>query len=226
MVNPESDTSLEAMVVEYLSQHPDFFVTHRSLLAELNLPHGSGKTVSLVERQVGILRERNMEMRRRTNQLMQTARTNDNLFTKIRTLSLALVEARNLQDINEVLATHILVDFEADFVTCHIVHEQPGKQGALDHFQFHDEFAPCASLVTNNQPTCLSLREHELEELFPASLHEHPGSAILLPLNLATADGFLSIGSRDTARFSQDMDTLFVAYVADILSAMLEKYLS
>ena len=60
-------------VVAYLRADPDFFQRHSSLLSELNLPHDSGQAVSLIERQVAILRERNMQMRRRMNELLQAA---------------------------------------------------------------------------------------------------------------------------------------------------------
>ena len=40
--------SLETSVIDYLRNDPDFFKRHPGLLTELNLPHESGNTVSLV----------------------------------------------------------------------------------------------------------------------------------------------------------------------------------
>ena len=66
---PESPApATEEQVIVYLRNHPDFFQQHAHLLSELRLPHESGSAVSLVERQVAILRERNMTMRRRMNE--------------------------------------------------------------------------------------------------------------------------------------------------------------
>jgi uncharacterized protein YigA (DUF484 family) len=78
-------------VISYLRLDPDFFQRHASLLSELNLPHESGAAVSLVERQVAILRERNMNMRRRMNELIEAAKENESLFEKIRSLTLELL---------------------------------------------------------------------------------------------------------------------------------------
>ena len=222
--NDETEDISTTDVVAYLRDHPDFFNNQKTLLAELNLPHESGKTISLVERQVNILRDRNMDMRRRMNELLQTARVNDDLFTKTRSLTLALVEAGSMQDLNELLATHVLVDFEADFVACHLVHDKVTDVGPLDHFNFHDVTPAFADLISNETATCTPLRENELAAIFPSSTHEGPGSAVLLPLN-STVSAILAIGSRDGARFSQSMDTLFVAYIADILAAILPRVL-
>ena len=75
--NPDDKTTpstlSEQAVVDYLRLDPDFFTRHTQLLSELNLPHSTGRTVSLIEHQVSILRERNVESRRKLNQLVSTA---------------------------------------------------------------------------------------------------------------------------------------------------------
>jgi len=55
-------------VAEYLQTYPDFFERNGPLLAKLRLPHlrDAGATVSLVERQVEVLRERNQSLERKT----------------------------------------------------------------------------------------------------------------------------------------------------------------
>ena len=75
---PPSDQS----VLDFLRQSPDFFLRHPSALSELSLPHESGEAVSLIERQIDILRERNVTMRKRMNELLQAARMNDEILRK------------------------------------------------------------------------------------------------------------------------------------------------
>jgi uncharacterized protein YigA (DUF484 family) len=215
----EADTGhlSDAHIVDFLRQHPDFFIQNPSLLEELNLPHSSGEAVSLVERQVAILRDRNMDMRRRMHELVQTARDNDDLFSKTRSLTLALLDARTYQELNEVLATHVLVDFDADFVCCHL---QSGVR-SFDHIRTHADELPLNQIIDGRRAVCTSLRLEELTALFPMAPHEESGSAVLLPL--PASDGMLCIGSRDPGRFSNDMDTLFVEYIADVLSKVLRR---
>lgn len=78
-------------VAAYLSAHPEFFVDHDELIPDLRIPHLQGGAVSLVERQVKLLRERNIEMRHRLSHLMDVARDNDRLFDKTRRLVLDLL---------------------------------------------------------------------------------------------------------------------------------------
>ncbi len=212
-------------VAGYLEQHPDFFVSHRSLLAGLRLPHDSGKSISLVERQVDILRERTVDARRRMNELLETARVNDALFAKTRSLTLAMLDCQTLQELNEVLATHFLVDFDADFVCCHVRGAPRPDGGALDHFAWHTGELPFAHLLSLQPATCTPFRDSELTLLFPMSRDSAPGSAVLLPMPDPGDESVLAIGSRDAQHFSNDMDTLFVRYIADVLTRIAARVL-
>lgn len=217
----EEPTKLtDAEVISYLRLDPDFFQRHVNLLSELNLPHESGAAVSLIERQIAILRERNMNMRRRMNDLMETAKNNETLFEKTRALTLELLHVEGLHALNEVLATYVLADFQADFVCCHLsrAHIQ------LDHLRGHEGALPHEPyLKTSSQPACATLRPDELARLFPIEEHGAEGSAVIAPLPFATGSGCLAIGSRDPAYFSSDMDTLFVSYIAEVLARVIAR---
>jgi len=54
--NDNTDALSADQVASYLKKHPDFFINRDSLLAEITLPHESGQAISLLERQVKILR--------------------------------------------------------------------------------------------------------------------------------------------------------------------------
>jgi len=115
-MDPDS-TIDDQRVIEYLRSNPDFFQTYSDVLSDFTVVHASGSSVSLIEHQVEVLRERIFRMRRRMNQLLHTARTNDELFAKIRPLTLALLDVSSWDDLNDVLATNVLVEFDADFVS-------------------------------------------------------------------------------------------------------------
>jgi len=218
-------TDNDLTTLNYLKNDPDFFVRHPTALSELNLPHPSGEAVSLIQRQIEVLRERNADMRRRMDNLLQAARTNNELFSKTRKLNLALFEANSWHELNEVLATHVLVDFDADFVCCHLLDEvlDDSTELALDHIRSHYDTIPFQNLVASDEPVCSTLREEELSLIFPQTTHNETGSAVLLPLGLNASTGILAIGSRDSQRFVQHLDTLFVQYIADVLSKVMNR---
>jgi len=216
----ESDFKLsDEKIVTYLRADPDFFQRHPNLLSELNLPHDSGQAVSLIERQVAILRERNKNMRRRMNELLQAAKDNDELFAKTRTLTLELLNVQNWHELNEVLATYVLADFQADFVCCHL----KNLPVFLDHLHSQDGEASYERFISSDVPVCTTLRAEELDGLFPIQTHERDGSAVLAPLYWEHGEGCLAIGSRETNRFTSDMDTLFVTYIGEVLSRVIQR---
>ena len=99
-----NDTS----VADYLQTYPDFFERNSPLLTKLRLPHlrDMGATVSLVERQVEVLRERNQSLERKLKELVDVARANDALADRIHRLCQRLIRAHTLP--TENASAHIL----------------------------------------------------------------------------------------------------------------------
>ena len=91
----KQDVLNDASVAEYLQTYPDFFERNGALLAKLRLPHlrDAAATVSLVERQVEVLRERNQSLERKLKELVDVARANDALADRIHRLSQRLIRA-------------------------------------------------------------------------------------------------------------------------------------
>ena len=213
----------EAEVAAYLAQDPDFFHRHQRLLSSLNLPHEAGPAISLIERQVAVLRERNVETRRQMNELISAGQANDALFAKVRSLTLAMLDVSDWLELNEIYATYLLVDFKADFVCSHVLQGPRHQPGRFDHIVGHIDTLPQQRLALGEEPVCTPLRIKELRDIFPAERFDADnelaavGSAVLIPLNVHPG-GYLAIGSRDVDRFTTDMDTLFVAYISDLVS--------
>src|SRR5262245_35655454 len=114
----QSTAQLDAdQVAEYLRKHPEFFVDFDELIPEMRIPHQPGDAVSLVERQVRMLRERNIEMRHRLAQLMDVARDNDRLFDKTRRLVLDLLDATALEDVVSTVEDSLRHEFQVPYVS-------------------------------------------------------------------------------------------------------------
>ena len=109
------DTLNDASVAEYLQSCPDFFERNGALLAKLRLPHlrDTGATVSLVERQVEVLRERNQTLERKLKELVDVARANDGLADRIHRLTQRLIRAHTLTGTVSAIETSLREDFDA-----------------------------------------------------------------------------------------------------------------
>ncbi|MDH5396129.1 MAG: DUF484 family protein, partial [Gammaproteobacteria bacterium] len=79
----EKDSQLEHEIVRYLRDHPAFFEEHQDLLAGMVLTHKTGPAVSLIERQVQILREQKDEQKRKLQTLISTAQNNEKLNNNV-----------------------------------------------------------------------------------------------------------------------------------------------
>ena len=209
-------------VRRYLREHPDFFARHPRLLAELSLPHDAGRAVSLVERQVTLLRERNIDTRKRLTQLVAAAHDNESLFDKTRTLTLALLDARTPADVDDALGASLIANLRADHVACHYCAPGPDALRATAVCIGHaapEEFPLPNLLRAADGTACGILRAEEYEAMFgERQLH---GSAAIAAFSHRGIVGLFGIGSRDPKRFSADMGPLFVRYVCDVLASVL-----
>ena len=214
--------SLEAAAIAaYLEAHPDFFVEHEELLPALRIPHQRGDTVSLVERQLKLLRERNIEMRHRLSQLMDVARDNDRLFDKTRRLNLALMDATSLEEIVIAVEDSLRQEFQVPFVSLILFSDNAMPVG---RWVTTAEAQKAIGGLIGEKTVCGALREHELAFLFGAEQSKEVGSTAIVTLNHLGLHGVLAIGSRDPQHYKSSVGTLFLNYIADVLGRLLPRF--
>jgi len=194
------------------------------LLTVLELPHESGQAVSLVERQVAILRERNIDMRKRLTQLVGAASTNDTLFDKTRSLTLALLEVADFAELDAVIEESLRAGFKADDVACYVHSPQPIPALRHLHSCASVRELPMLNLTQSTGTSCGPRRGDEYRRLFHTS-DSSESSAALVQLRHRDLVGVLAIGSRDPRRFSPDMGTIFVRYIGDVVARLLVRLL-
>lgn len=238
MTKPVSQQSLlvsHEMVEAFLREHPDFFMSRNGLLSELNLPHESGSAISLVERQVSVLRERSRDLRKRLGQLLDTARENDRLFLKTQDLVLGLLEAKNLDEIITTVQCSLRDAYQVDTNSLILFGDKAQFRETNAYVVTLEEaHAQVGNLLQSNKATCGVLRETEMTFLFPPSQFDgNPrsvGSAAVAPLQYHSANkngafGLLAIGSFDPDRYRSSMGTLFLSYIAEVLNRVVPRYL-
>jgi uncharacterized protein YigA (DUF484 family) len=189
------------------------------------LAHPSGQAVSLLERQVSLLRERNMDMRGRLSGLLDNARNNDQLFEKTKQLVLALIEAQGLDAIVNTFNRSLISDFKMDFSSLTLFGEPEKNRSVTSRMVSVDEaYKKIPGLLASNKAICGVLRPEELQFLF-SDQAEQVASAAVIPLNFGHALGVIAIGSRDAEYFRSSMGTLFLGYIAEVLNRILPRYL-
>ena len=223
-VETEADP-IEKVVREFLRNNPDFLDKNTDILETMVLPHNSGKAVSLVERQVGVMRDRNKEMRSRLDNMLQTAKENDLLFEKTKRLVLNLLEAKTLGALVEAVYDSLGKDYGIEFYSLTLFGDEkklPRTMARIASTEKANERV--GTLIGANRAVCGILREDEMMFLF-GERGRQVGSVAAVPLRYDSLYGILAVGNRDPNFYKSSMGTLFLSYIAEILNRVLPSHL-
>jgi len=214
------------IVSRYLQQNPEFFENHLQLLARLRLPHARGSsTISLVERQVEVLRERYTGLEQKLADFVTVARANDAVAEKLHRFTRRLLRAQTRQAAIEQLEASLREDFDSFHSVLVLigaddtaVPERFVRRVAADDANLKS----FESLFTSGKPRCGQARDSQREFLFGADSPDI-GSVALVPLGDHGSLGVLALGSTDRDRFHPGMSTDFLARLADLISDVLSR---
>jgi uncharacterized protein YigA (DUF484 family) len=215
----------ESAIADYLKSHPDFFERHPLILLGLKLPHRTGGTaISLVERQVSMLRQRNAQLERQFKDLVAVAKTNDALVEKIHQLGLKLMRAHDLPARLEALETGLREDFGAERAVLALFDDKAPaaaqREGFVRRLSADDaDVKPFAAFLRAAKPRCGPLRDRQ-KYIFERDA-DSVSSAALVPLGADASLGFLIIGSRDPDHFHPGKRMDFLARLGELLSVAL-----
>ena len=223
------DTEFEHEIVRYLRDHPAFFEKHQDLLAGMILTHQAGSAVSLIERQVQVLREQKEELKAKLQSLINTAKINEKLNNNINSLILELLDAPTLKDVIKVIEQRIRADFEADAIVVKLL--ASGNEILKEHEDLTAWQQPALTIgekvMTARQPVCGSFNPEQMQALFDDADIQSAG---VVPLaadkNSKNCYGIIAIGSYDPQRFRADMGTLFLSLLGQVFPRLLQPHLA
>jgi len=222
--HPAAGLPSEDSVKQYLRAHPEFFSNHPDLLETMELTHDSGSAVSLVERQIAVMRERNVEMRHRLNHLLEAARTNDRLFEKTKRMVLNLLEASSLAEVVNSLYESLGTDYQIPFYSLLLFGDCLALPATQARVVGHDEAqGQIGTLLRSSRAICGILRADELQFLFGADAAK-VGSVAAVPLSNGNLFGILAVGNSDANYYRSSMGTLFLSYIAEVLNRIIPRH--
>jgi len=224
----DEDTLDESTIADYLQGNPDFFERHATLLTKLKLPHNRGTSaISLVERQVAALRDKNEKLEARLRELIEVARGNDALAAKIHRLACRLIRADGASSVMDAIESSLREDFGASEWVLLVTTEGESELAKLSSRHLRivrlgaAELKMFETLFESGRPRCGQIRDSQRDYLFGAGTVE-VGSAALVPLgdkaSKQSGAALLAIGSRDAERFNPTMSTEFLARIGDLVS--------
>ena len=203
--------SLDPKDVEaFLKANPNFLQDRPGLLAMLNLPHGGEGAVSLVERQVSVLRERNINSRQKIAELSDIGRENDRLLEATRRTILALLSAEDREALSEAWVDQLQQSFQAQMGALIWACNTEGNS---------DPLTVATRLIRQGDSFSGILRPEEMAQLFGTEPTE--GSAALALVRRGDeVIGALAVGSQDAQRYRPEDGTLFLDYLAEVIGQL------
>ena len=233
----------EDAVARYLEEHPDYFQRHPELLARITLIHQvGGRAVSLIERQVQVLRDQSRNLQRQLRELLGNARDNDALTDRLHRLALAMVDGRTLDDALDAAGDILRQEFQFDGARLLL----RARDGFADRTEARAagqgrpvcgfasgraEVAPDDAMleellrkVAAGKPVCGEAPEAPvLRSLFGEHATDIKTWA-LIPLGGASPFGALCLGSRDPYRFHAGMGTVYLTRLGELLTHGLARH--
>ena len=230
-MNEAEDSKLDVIdaesVSDFLLSHPDFFVEYPEVLRKIQVPHISGEAVSLVEKQVSLLREQNVQAQKRLRELIDIARQNEELARRMHALALTLMDAAEPKDIFNTLYENLRQNFRVDHVSVRLFAE-PAFIDTYAGAEFAGteipEYALFKSILEKRLPLSGRLKRQQQVFLF-GDAGDDIASAVIVPLHSNGWGGVLSIASTDSNRFTESMGVELLANLGEILSFILKPWI-
>ncbi len=211
-------------VAQYLQQNPQFFEEHADLVAHMVIPHPhGGRAISITERQMLSLRDKNRQLEAKMNELLQFGEENDSISEKMHRLGVAMIAASSFQAVLHTLNFHLRDDFAIPHVALRLWH-RPSALGELPEFaEVGEELMTFAETLV--EPFCGSTAGFETSSWFGEVALHIRSQALIAMRNGGGSIGMIALGSEDGQRFYAGMGTLYLERLGEMASAAFARLL-
>ncbi|MDR3353201.1 MAG: DUF484 family protein [Zoogloeaceae bacterium] len=207
-------------VAQYLRANPQFFEQYAEMFAEITLPHPhGGRTISLSERQMVSLREKNRHLERQLAEFLNFGEANDAIGEKMHRFSVALVAAETPQAALQLVNLHLKEDFAVPALTLKLWEALPGLPELPGFVAITPEHR--AFVETLGKPYCGTATPESAAAWFGAEAPRIRSEALVPLGNGGGSIGLIALGSEDARRFYADMGTLYLARLGELVSTAL-----
>lgn len=213
-------------VLKFLTRNPDFFNQHEEVLPRLAIPHETGQAVSLIEKQVSVLRNKCCTLENSLRDLINVARENEQLHQRLHTLIQEIITASSLEDIAKLTCDNLLTNFSADEVRLVLVSDKPQDDLAPACVFLEDSDSALelfSEIFESGETRCGELSDEQKKVIFGDDAEtEEVASAALIPLVHNRKLGFVVLSSKDESRFAVGKGVMFLNQLGEMLSRRID----
>ena len=211
-------------VAKYLQDNPQFFEEHAELVSHIAIPHPhGGRTISITERQMLSLRDKNRQLEGKMGELLQFGEENDIISEKMHRLGVAMIAAGSFQAVLHTLNFHLRDDFSIPHVALRLWQRPEGLDELPEFADVSEELQAFAE--TLGQPFCGSTSGFETSTWFGEASRHLRSQALIALRNGGGTIGMIALGSEEPQRFYAGMGTLYLERLGEMASAALARLL-
>lgn len=226
-VQREQQLATDLQLISLLRDNPDIFIRHPEVMAVIDISHQSGGAVSLIERQVGVLRQQVQTQDNRLRELMDVARDNERLAEICHRLAIDLLATHDVDDVISIVLDTFKTDLAADHAVVKLFSDDKDliKQSSGLFVDVDDEALNAFKTMLQHKNTvCGKSTKLQKDYLFEQQADKIKSVAII-PLIAGANLGLIGLGADDVQRFKPSMGTDFLSQVGELISASLAGHL-
>ena len=211
-------------VAEYLLHHPQFFEEHADLVSKIVIPHPhGGRTISITERQMLTLRDKNRGLESKMGELMQYGQDNDAISEKMHRLGISMIAAGTFQSVLHTLNFHLRDDFAIPHFAMRLWDRPKNAEELPEFAEVSEELQVFAE--TLGRPYCGSTSGFETSSWFGEASMQVRSQGLIAMRNGGGSIGMIALGSEDAQRFYSGMGTIHLERLGEMASAALARVL-
>jgi uncharacterized protein len=211
-------------VAHYLQSNPRFFEAYADLVPHMVIPHPhGGRAISITERQMLALRDRNRTLEDKLSELIQFGEDNDTISERMHRLAVALIGAESLAAV--LGSAHF--QLREDFLVPHValcLWDRPADLVEIPTYVVIDDTLQVLG-ETLGQAYCGSTQGFETVRWFGEAADGVKSQALVAMKRGDETVGMLAMGSEDPNRFFSEMGTIYLDRIGQLLAAGLERTL-
>ena len=223
----EQQLAVDLELISLLHENVDILQRHPELLAVLDVPHQSGQAVSLIEKQVSVLREQARVQDKRLRELMSVARDNERLVESRHGLALNLLAAHDLDDVISTVLDVLSNELSADYAVIKLFSDDKDRieQSSGLFVDSSDEALTAFKTMLEQKSTVCGKAITEQKTFLFEDNADNIKSVAIIPLVAGANLGLIGLGANNVERFKPSMGTDFLSQIGDLISASLAIHL-
>ena len=207
----------DSEVIKFLSDNPDFFLKNPDTLEKLEIKHETGEAVSLIEKQVEIIKKKNLLNKSRLSEFLVNAEYNQQLFIKVQKLVLKILNEKNIEKLSELTETFFEKELGTEICKIYFFTQEGLFELSNERIITPEIATSIFSEVFNSGDIALGGINKELSSMvFGSKANAEEG--VICKLHCEKIAGTLALGSSSKGKFVKDSETLFLEFLVAVFS--------